>query len=212
MTQQPELSPQDKVLLDQVLEGESPEQRSKILRLVLDMGIKVDEEFFALALALKHLQIIMLEGPAQWQQKFDEFLREVDVRAESGRNMLAAHSQHVATIAEMAKDVERFEQGVEELSDSVGTMDRQFTEASRDLASLLNQWRVALEEWQEQREQEFTLNTSLLKEVIALRRSLERRPPAFLFKSGWHGVLVNVIMVYSFVVTGLVLGWIAQSG
>ncbi|MEM6251302.1 MAG: DUF6753 family protein [Cyanobacteria bacterium P01_D01_bin.156] len=206
MTQQPDLSPKAKSILDQVLEGESPEQQSKILRLVLDMGIKVDEEFFSLALALKHLQLVMLEGPAEWQQKFDEFLDEADVRVESGRQMLAAHSQNVAAIAAIATDVERFDKGIEELSDSIGTLDRQLIAASRALASLLTQWEVALDQWKNPREQESTLNARLLKEVIALRRSLERQQPrAFLFKSGWHGLVVNVIVVYALVITGILI-------
>ena len=66
MMQQPKISQNAQAILDQVLDGETPEQRAKILRLVMEMGISPEEEFFAIVLALKYLNLLMQEAPENW--------------------------------------------------------------------------------------------------------------------------------------------------
>ena len=90
MTQQPKLSKNAQTILDQVLDGETPDQRAKILRLVVDMGINPEEEFFAIMLALKYLQTIMMESPGELKHLFSEFLSGLEIQAETGRQLVSS--------------------------------------------------------------------------------------------------------------------------
>ena len=209
---QPELSSNAQAILDQVLEGESPEQRAKVLRLVVELGINPEEEFFAIALALKHLQLIMLEGPEQWKNVGSAFLSELDVRVETAKQMLLAHTNNIEAISILANDVQEVQQSLKRLQESAIFLDQQFSQTVMLANSTLNQWQQTVIQFQEQRQFEAKYQSALLKEIVALHTELKRRPPDFLSKGSYAVIYSILLSVAGAAGTGIlvakIIGWI----
>ncbi len=205
---QPELSSNARAILDQVLEGESPEQRARVLRLVVELGINPEEEFFAIALALKHLQLIILEGPEYWKREYSDFLNELDSRVETGKQMLLAHTNNIEAISILANDVKEVRQSLMTLQTSTTSLDKQLSQVTLLLDNTINQWMQNVILFQEQLQIKVNSQSVLLKEIVAIHKEIKRRPPAFLFKASWNEILINVVALYSIVITCLWIGWI----
>ena len=209
---QPELSSNAQAILDQVLEGESPEQCAKVLRLVVELGINPEEEFFAIALALKHLQLIILEGPEYWKREYSDFLNELDSRVETGKQMLLAHTNNIDTISTLATDVREVRQSLNSLQDSASSLDQQLSQVATSLNNALSQWQRTVIQFQEQRQLEARYQSVLIKELAGLHQELKRRPPAFLHKSGYRVIYSTMLFLVGIAGTGIlvvkIIGWI----
>lgn len=65
-------NPLKKDLLATVLADRTPEERARVLDLVRKMGVSEEDELWLICLAIGQLQILIQDGPQQWQSSFDK--------------------------------------------------------------------------------------------------------------------------------------------
>lgn len=205
-----ELSEKAQAVLDNVLAGESSDQRARVLRLVLKMGINPEEEFFALSLALQHLQTLMLDSPQELRSLFSEFQSELDAWTSSNLNVLKALGQERHALAELAQSSEQLGATLEGLTDICNELVVRLNTASQSLDGLLEEWQQVrsaslpqIGELKTSVEKQEKQIAALTKAVQDLRRDLGR--PAFLRKTSWKGVVVVVAAVYAIAFSGVSL-------
>ena len=203
--QQPKISQNAQAILDQVLDGETPEQRAKILRLVMEMGISPEEEFFAIVLALKSLNLLMQEAPEAWQKLFSDFLRELDLKTESGKQIIAAQVEHIESIAQLADNAQQIQKTLEALTQSTHTFNQYFTNTASTLESTLAQWQQSHQHWEERRKVESKQENVLLKVLVEVNKKLYHLPPKFLYWDRPNSIKISILNIYAVVVTSLLI-------
>lgn len=65
-------------LLDLALADRSAQTRARVLELVLKLGVSPDDEFWLILIALKSLEVLMLDAPKEWTALFDTFTGDLD--------------------------------------------------------------------------------------------------------------------------------------
>lgn len=205
-----ELSEKAQAVLDSVLAGESSDQRARVLRLVLEMGINPEEEFFALSLALQHLQTLMLDSPQELRSLFGEFQGELDAWTSSNLNVLKALGQESESLAELAQSAEQLGATLEGLTGTCDELAVRLHGASQSLNGLLEEWQQVrsaslpqIGELKGSVEKQEKQILALTRAVQDLRRDMGR--PAFLRKTTWNGAVVVVAAVYAIAFSGVSL-------
>lgn len=205
-----ELGEKAQSILDNLLAGESPEQKARVLRLVLEMGINPEEEFFALSLALQHLQTLMLDSPQEWRALFSEFQAEQEAWTSSHLNVLKALGQKSQSFAQLTQSSEQLEETLEDVAGVCNELTVRLHSASQSLEGLLAEWpqirsaslpqTEALKTQVERQEKQIGALTQAIQD---LRRDLGR--PAFLRKTSWKGTVVAVAAIYAIAFSGVSL-------
>lgn len=99
---QPDSDSGDTDLLDRLLADLSPEQRSRVLELVMRLNIERDDPLFLIAVATNQLTVLVHDAPNNWSALFSAFLERLD--AWTTRNLttlekLAAESAAVEQLS-----------------------------------------------------------------------------------------------------------------
>lgn len=205
-----ELTTKAQSVLDKVLVEESSEQRARVLKLVLDMGINPEEEFFALSLALQHLQTLMLDSPQELRSLFAEFQGELDAWTSGNLQVLKALGQESSNLADLAESSEQLGANLEGLTEICNDLVVRLSGASQSLDGLVEEWQqvrgVSLPQIGELKtsvEKQENQLADLTRAVSDLRRDFGR--PAFLRRTTWKGAVVAVCVVYCIVFSGVSL-------
>lgn len=75
-------------LLDLALADRPPETRAKVLQMCLKAGVSPEDEFWLILIALKSLELLILETPEQWERTFTTFTGDLNTWSQQNLSLL----------------------------------------------------------------------------------------------------------------------------
>jgi hypothetical protein len=84
-------------LLDLALADRPADTKAKVLELVLKLGVSPEDEFWLILVALKSLELLILEAPETWEATFQTFARSLTTWSDQNLNLLEREAKITAT-------------------------------------------------------------------------------------------------------------------
>jgi hypothetical protein len=147
--------------LDKALEGKPPEIKTRVLEIILKMGIDPENEFFVIFVALGQLQVLIEDSPSQWKDLFEEFREELGEWATTNVETLSHLTHKTQTMERLAQSSERLGDTLNGLAQVCNGLiaqlqesnllltksTSQLTDSNTNLTNLVNQTRQELFEY-----------------------------------------------------------------
>lgn len=143
-------------LLDKVLQELSPEQKARVLDLVVHLDLDQDDPLWLIAIAIGQLQVLVEDAPQDWGQLFTAFLEELEQWKTHNLKTLdqlvleaeAVHhlSQHAKTLSNHISDLQTLLQqlimSLQASNNNVRNWDNNFATLKRELILTFNTVKV----------------------------------------------------------------------
>lgn len=126
-------------LLDRALEGEPAEVKARVRDLVIRLGIRPDDPFFIISIGLGHLQVLIKDGPQEWQDLFGSFEKELSEWATTNLRTLSLLTQRTETMERLATSSEKLSSILTDLTQACSTLVKQLPQSNQQLASSVKQ-------------------------------------------------------------------------
>jgi uncharacterized protein YeaO (DUF488 family) len=180
-------------LLDRVLRDLSPEQRARVLDLVVRLDLDKDDPLWLIAIAVGQLQVLVQDAPEEWQNVFESFRAELQAWTETNLQTLEA-------IAKQAESGEALSETVKELTSSFSALTKVLTAQIKQSTNPGQSWsrfERTLESWRS------SLNSrldSFITESSKILLSVQNTNPTSMSRSGSSPIAnlsINAILAIS---------------
>ncbi|MEO0373015.1 MAG: DUF6753 family protein [Cyanobacteria bacterium P01_A01_bin.17] len=158
---QTSLSPRAQRLLDKALDGQSQAVKARVLQMVLDLEISPDEEFFAICIALNHLQVLLVDAPQQLEAWAANLQQQLN-------NWTLSHMQTLHLIAQKAE-------ATAALTDTASQLATMLTSHTQTCNALIRQLQVSHQTWGNSWEQQETVNDGISKTLAQISEQLNEQ-------------------------------------
>lgn len=145
-------SPSPRDLLDRVLQDRPDAVKTRVLDLVLRLGINPDDELFLVMIALNHLQVLVEDTPNTWQNLFYDFTEELEKWTTTNLDVLNTLIAKAKNEEMLAEHCQKLIVALSNLTTTSSALMRQLNERPSDSSRLFATLTCSLEQLRQKTE------------------------------------------------------------